>query len=313
MTGHLPSAYLQFDVPRLILRLDIGCMSQGVDNNLLSSEYSYFRYIHKLRSDQYAVERNEARRMSMYTMKEYNQPSFAKQKLYSYGAPRKSILPTVVNISKDEEPDINMKIKIAPRQASRTCNHRFTGKVSNQFCDVLGPSFCIKCIERTNRTIAKEIEHSVFPTLDCSATTLVAPKLAAVMIHGDAKKQRRRSRSRAKSISRSQRRTRSRSKSQSRSQKRSGSKSQTRSPNKKQSKKKDKKVQFISFSPAKLEETDKNDKVKPIIETRYMARAKAFLKSSDVGPEEGVVTSTEQQRMINRAYYGMVCNKSYQK
>ena len=244
----------------------------------------------------------------MYTMKEYNQPSFAKQKLYSYGAPRKSILPTVVNISKDEEPDINMRIKISPRQASRTCNHRFTGQISNQFCDVLGPSFCIKCIERTNRTIAKEIEHSVFPTLDCAATTLVAPKLAAVMIHGDAKKQRRRSRSRGKSISRSQRR--SRSKSQSRAQRRSRSKSQTRSPNKKQSKKKDKKVQFISFSPAKLEETDK---IKPIIETRYMARAKAFLKNSDVGPEEGVARSTEQQRMINRAYYGMVCDNSYQK
>ncbi|GFN75489.1 hypothetical protein PoB_000199500 [Plakobranchus ocellatus] len=63
---------------------------------------------------------------------------------------------------------------------------------SEEFCEILGPGCCSSCIETTNRQIAEEIQHRLFPEIEVSRRCLVVPKLTKVMKDGHLKQMRRR-------------------------------------------------------------------------------------------------------------------------
>ena len=64
-----------------------------------------------------------------------------------------------------------------------SCQHNTP--LHQQFCDVLGPAVCRTCIEEANKKIADEVQKSSFPSMDFSVTTIVAPKLASILVGGN--------------------------------------------------------------------------------------------------------------------------------
>ncbi|ESO84994.1 hypothetical protein LOTGIDRAFT_236033 [Lottia gigantea] len=63
-------------------------------------------------------------------------------------------------------------------------NHQGT---NGEYCDILGPGSCSACIEETNRFIAEEIQHHLYPRIDLSQNCLVLPKLSKTMRQGHMK------------------------------------------------------------------------------------------------------------------------------
>ncbi|XP_067676308.1 uncharacterized protein [Haliotis asinina] len=61
-----------------------------------------------------------------------------------------------------------------------------------QYCDILGPGTCSRCIESTNRHIAKVIQKKLFPTIEVSSRCLVVPKLSRSLKEGHMKQIRKR-------------------------------------------------------------------------------------------------------------------------
>ena len=120
-------------------------------------------------------------------IQQYNTPRRAKTP--SYCSP-KDYLNEVVPEPQNEnsifkpKPPTNVGIKLYPKQ-KHPVKGEHVNVVQHQFCDTLGPSVCHSCIEGTNRKIAQDVEQSSFPELECSATTLVAPKLAMIMMDSD--------------------------------------------------------------------------------------------------------------------------------
>ena len=55
---------------------------------------------------------------------------------------------------------------------------------SDQFCEILGPSSCQKCIECTNRHIGEELQHMTFPTIDITPDKLIYPKVSQMLVDG---------------------------------------------------------------------------------------------------------------------------------
>lgn len=116
---------------------------------------------------------------------EYNKPVNSDKDEDSYGSPRHSMdlrnyvkkKPNVQTVSCPHVHDSN-KLKVKDK------SHWRDNTVS-QFCEVLGPSSCNKCIEEVNRRIASDIQREGLPELDSMLTTVVAPKLANLMTRGD--------------------------------------------------------------------------------------------------------------------------------
>ncbi|XP_013395573.1 uncharacterized protein LOC106177904 isoform X2 [Lingula anatina] len=52
---------------------------------------------------------------------------------------------------------------------------------SQAFCDVLGPSSCSYCIEKTNRALARKVQNYAFPPVDATPRSLVAPNLGHIL------------------------------------------------------------------------------------------------------------------------------------
>lgn len=124
----------------------------------------------------------EQRRFSEHIMQGYNKPK--RREVPGYGAPRTCVLQAPV---KDTSDVVDLVVRppsrynIMPkRQKAVRCDR--PGMVSCEFCDVLGPLSCHECIESTNRRIAHEVEHAAFPDMDCTASSLVAPTLAQLMV-----------------------------------------------------------------------------------------------------------------------------------
>ncbi|XP_046325490.2 uncharacterized protein LOC124110288 [Haliotis rufescens] len=61
-----------------------------------------------------------------------------------------------------------------------------------QYCDILGPGTCSRCIESTNRHIAEVIQKKMFPTIEVSNNCLVVPKLSRSLKEGHMKQIRKR-------------------------------------------------------------------------------------------------------------------------
>lgn len=70
-----------------------------------------------------------------------------------------------------------------------SCRH--STPFHQQFCDVLGPAVCGTCIEEANKKIADEVQKSSFPSMEFSVTTIVAPKLASILVKRPSKERRR--------------------------------------------------------------------------------------------------------------------------
>ena len=122
------------------------------------------------------------KRFSKVILQKYHTPT--KHAIYSYCTPQDAITASLVPeptltelIQKSKDPP---EIPVNPRKQNPVSSVHVS-PTQHQFCDTLGPSSCQRCIEETNRKIAKEIEQSSFPILECSATTLVAPTLARMM------------------------------------------------------------------------------------------------------------------------------------
>ncbi|ELU06311.1 hypothetical protein CAPTEDRAFT_224838 [Capitella teleta] len=157
------------------------------DNTEMKRERSYIQRTlpRRLRSPKQIVQKN--------LLLAYNKPINSETGLASYGHPRYAT----------ESPPT---ITLGPRVKTVICTHgkdkprpEHNDQVrTKQFCDVLGPSSCNKCIEIVNRRIASDIQKQGLPELDPSLTNMVAPRLAKLMTCGqkmlaEGKKRRRRS------------------------------------------------------------------------------------------------------------------------
>ncbi len=163
----------------------------------LQDHFEYRRertYIHQSRSGAKSADQSDSQRFWSQTIKQYNRPIDSLEDI-PYRSPR--IYPReddemVKNAAfmKPKEPEVESitkvpsSLKSLPRKLKEVeCKSR--GTFSHQFCDVLGPAACNVCIEFANRKIAGEVQKAAFPDLDCTVTTLVAPKLAKFMQMGE--------------------------------------------------------------------------------------------------------------------------------
>lgn len=128
--------------------------------------------------------KSEQKRFSQHIMQEYKRP-LKEVKSNGYGAPKRVVLNQTYNDVNDVVEAFlkpNNGYNVMPkRQNPEKCSR--PNQLACEFCDVLGPGACAMCIEATNRRIAHDVEEAAFPTLDCSATSLVAPRLSDVMSH----------------------------------------------------------------------------------------------------------------------------------
>ena len=120
------------------------------------------------------------------TMKHFNKPSASPES--KYAAPRTKLY---VNELVKKQPKFDVVTNFpsgvtrwARRHEGTICTHNGEHSLA-QYCDVLGPHVCKKCIEVTNRRIIAEIQKETFPDLEFSMSTLVAPKLASAMGKGE--------------------------------------------------------------------------------------------------------------------------------
>ncbi|XP_041354352.1 uncharacterized protein LOC121372147 [Gigantopelta aegis] len=60
-----------------------------------------------------------------------------------------------------------------------TC--QFSEGADREYCDILGPVSCCRCIESTNRHIATEIQKGIFPDIEVTLNSLVVPNISKVM------------------------------------------------------------------------------------------------------------------------------------
>ena len=146
-----------------------------------------------------------AKRLMAQTMKEFNRPIEPPETPYCSPKHKMSINLEEVT-PKPLEYDVvrNFPMGVtrwARRHDGTICTHNSQNSLG-QFCDVLGPYVCKKCIEITNRRIIAEIQKETFPELEFSITNLIAPKLASSMMKGD-RLMSRDSRRSAKGLSRS--------------------------------------------------------------------------------------------------------------
>ena len=123
----------------------------------------------------------EQKRFSKVILQKYCTPS--KYEQHGYGSPRDSFKtmvrePTITEMLQRSNSSPEIKINARPSQVMGVHSHQ----QKQEFCNTLGSSACRICIEGTNRQIAEEIERDSFPYLECSASTLVAPSLAMMMI-----------------------------------------------------------------------------------------------------------------------------------
>ena len=124
----------------------------------------------------------EQRRFSQHIMQGYNKPK--RRGAPGYGAPLECSLHQPVNDTTDVvdlvvRPPSSYNV-MPKRQKPVKCER--PSVVSCEFCDVLGPLSCHECIESTNRRIAHDVEHAAFPDVACTASSLVAPVLAQLMV-----------------------------------------------------------------------------------------------------------------------------------
>ena len=124
------------------------------------------------------------KRFTLQIMQRYNK-AHPNEKKSSYGAPagnysmaaEKSTLTQLVD-TVVRPPSAVQILHNRPR-----FTHCQSKQSSKNFCNVLGPVSCKCCIEETNRRVAREVEYAAFPPcFDCSATSLVAPKLSQVLV-----------------------------------------------------------------------------------------------------------------------------------
>ena len=127
-----------------------------------------------------------AKRLMTQTMKSFNKPSASPES--KYAAPRTKLY---VNELVKKQPKFDVVTNFptgvtrwARRHEGTICTHNGAHSLA-QYCDVLGPHVCKKCIEVTNRRIIAEIQKETFPELEFSMSTLVAPKLASAVAKGE--------------------------------------------------------------------------------------------------------------------------------
>ena len=151
-------------------------------------------YIYRTRIGTRSADNYDTKNFWAQTIKQYNRPLDGKDDI-PYRSPR--VYPQIEAASgngtvfmQPKEPQVESitkvpsSLKSLPRKLKmHKCKSR--GTYSHEFCDVLGPSACRVCIEIANRKIAGEVQRAAFPELDCTVTTLVAPKLAKFMAQGD--------------------------------------------------------------------------------------------------------------------------------
>ena len=127
-----------------------------------------------------------AKRLMTQTMKHFNKPSASPESKYC--TPKtKLYVEELMPKSPKYEVVTNFPTGVtrwARRHDGTICTHN-SDESLGQYCDVLGPYVCKKCIEVTNRRIISEIQKETFPELEFSITTLVAPKLARAMSKGE--------------------------------------------------------------------------------------------------------------------------------
>ena len=127
-----------------------------------------------------------AKRLMTQTMKHFNKPSASPESKY---CTPKTKLYVEELLPKQPQFDVVTNFpsgvtRWARRHDGTICTHNSENSLG-QYCDVLGPYVCKKCIEVTNRRIISEIQKETFPELEFSITTLVAPKLARAMSQGE--------------------------------------------------------------------------------------------------------------------------------
>lgn len=143
-----------------------------------------------------------AKRLMKQTMKEFNKPIEPPDTPYCSPKHQMSIdfeVPPKINY--DVVTNFPMGVaRWARRHDGTICSHNAQNSLS-QYCDVLGPYSCKKCIEITNRRIIAEIQKETFPELEFSITNIVAPRLCTALINGERLMSRERSTGLSRSVS----------------------------------------------------------------------------------------------------------------
>ena len=127
----------------------------------------------------------EQRRFSRHIMQGYNKPK--RRPVPGYGMPKVCVLKEPI---KDTSDVVDLVVRppssynVMPKRQKPTKCARDAG-ASCEFCDVLGPLSCSECIESTNRRIANDVQTAAFPSIDCTAASLVAPTLSQIMLRSN--------------------------------------------------------------------------------------------------------------------------------
>lgn len=129
-----------------------------------------------------------AKRLMKQTMKEFNKPVEPPETPYCSPKHQMSIdSPEITPRQMKYDTVTNFPMGVtrwARRHDGTICTHNAPESLG-QFCDVLGPYVCKKCIEITNRRIIAEIQRETFPELEFSITNIVAPRLSRTMLRGE--------------------------------------------------------------------------------------------------------------------------------
>ena len=150
-------------------------------------------YIREISRSMPSAGKSSLHRLLSNTMQSYNKPVTIPTSDDSYGKPRhefdlRNVAPRKPNFETITKMPSGANSYVSVRTNSDFCQRQNRGE--GQFCEVLGPSACMKCIESVNRQMATELQSSSFPGLDCSTTSLVGPRLASIITKNEMKQSR---------------------------------------------------------------------------------------------------------------------------
>ena len=166
-------------------------MTSSIEDDLDLQKEKLYILDHHMREP---PSRQNVRTAMSLTMKHFNKPTpGGRDRLHSYGSPRNSTTEELIvqGSPRQLETDIIRYKRIpgdmlsdswdAPAQSY--CRRRTP--TNGQYCDVLGPSACSRCLCKLNRHLAKDVTSSPrYPDTGSTLQDFVAPTMARLMTKG---------------------------------------------------------------------------------------------------------------------------------
>ena len=139
-------------------------------------------YIDDVQRRYHTSVRSVRKHVLVHAMKEYHRPT-TQSTPGSYGSPRNHLRSGHTHKVGVQTVPIRRVSSGALGQtryrSGSPCKQTRPGAKS-EFCDVLGPVSCQRCIENVNRQLASDLQSRTFP-VECSTTRLVGPTLLKLM------------------------------------------------------------------------------------------------------------------------------------